>query len=187
MEIILTNKTNYSSRDLKKLFRLVAIDYKKKHFDFRFDSVRVRCIYRRIKDGFCGGYAYYNNNVVVMKLQKHPRSYGKKTFEQEIANTFHHELDHCRGRKHGEMISDHLRVTPIDEHFRVTQRAEKKRPGKKSPLEMVEHIGKLLSQWQTKKRRADNAIRRLNKRQKYFLKKHESLLSSEHRMAAISK
>lgn len=192
MKITLTNRTKYLSRDIKKLLRLVAIDYKKRFFNFKFDEVIVKVIYRRKRDGFHGGYAYYGKNYVTIKVSKEYKDYAGVTFEQNMAQTFQHELDHCRGLKHGEMVQhDHLRVTPITREFKIGMQKgytetsiEIKRSGKAMPLQHIERIGKLLRLWQTKKKRAENAIKKLQLKHRYYMKKHELAIASGSKMAA---
>ena len=97
IEIHLVNHTHYLSSDLMRIFKLVVDDYAKNFFDWKHESLIIRCVYRRLRDGFCGGWAYYNNNQITLKLSKDYKPYSSlRTFEQELANTLHHEI----GRAH---------------------------------------------------------------------------------------
>jgi len=168
--ILIRNQTHYYSKDIQKLFEACLREYRRLHFDFKFTSVNVRCIYRRTKDGFCGGYAWYNNNHVVMKLPKIKGSYGADTFEQRIARTFLHELDHCRGKSHGQMMSDKYRNVSFVVGFDIR---EKKEPVKKKQ-DVSTKQGKLMEQkkrWESKMKRFKTAIIKINRRVKYYEKR----------------
>lgn len=174
-KIQLENHTNYLSRDLKKLFTLVVNEYKRTRFNFKFNTVRVKCIYRRKKDSFCGGYAYYNNNLVVMKLPKVKSGYYQtETFEQNIARTFMHECDHCRGMKHGEMPDDKYRdVSFIPTDLIVKEKAEPKKV-KKTIDDKVNALLVRKENWEAKLKRCENALKKINTKIKYYEKKQKA-------------
>ncbi len=172
LTVKLDNSTHYRSRDLAKLFMVVFQNYKRERPDFTRTSMFVGCIYRRTKDGFCGGYAYYNSGHVVMKLPKvkTERGYSSNdTFAQGIARTFHHELDHCYGLKHGNMVSEHIRnVKYID--FDI---AEKSKPQKKEKTDDIKIISlqERRKKWESKIKRAKTAIVKINRTLKYYDRK----------------
>ena len=184
--IIINNKTHYFTKDLEKIFKEVLVKYKRVTFDFKFKTVRVTCIYRKTKDGFCGGYAWYNDNEVVMKLPKIKMGYGSDTFEQRLARTFHHELDHCRGKRHGDMVADkHRDVSYINDEFlvRVKKPIEKR---KKTNEDKIKSIWKRIESWSSKKKRAENAIKKLTKQVKYYQKKNQNAQRSIHKETELS-
>jgi len=177
--ILLNNQTHYNSRDLTKLFATVLKEYKRVSFNFKFDTVRVKCIYRRTKDGFCGGYAYYHNNIVVMKLPKSKMPYDSDTFEQRIARTFHHELDHCRGMKHGEMIKDSSRrLDYIGAEFHIKENGVKAKPVKTTDTK-IESLLKRKKSWESKRKRCETALKKLAKQIKYYEKKKSQQIPAE--------
>jgi len=168
LKITLKNETKYRSKDLKMLFEICFKAYKQTNWNLKYDNINVRCIYRRTKDGFCGGYAWYNHNAVVMKLPKEKRPYEKDTFEQRIARTFLHELDHCKGLRHGSMMADSQRnisFLPADISVEPYKEPEKK------TKEVADKVTVLLSRrkrWEGKLKRSQNAIRKINKQIKYY-------------------
>lgn len=174
--IILNNKTHYSSRDLKKLFGNLLKKYKKAHSDFFHKSVRITCIYNRYKDGFCGGYAYYNNNIVILKLPKEKIGYThhnglSDTFEQRLTRTFEHELDHCRGLKHRVMEKDSARdISHLDMSIVIGEKTKNKKNNNKSTDKLISLINRRKN-WETKAKRAATALKKLNMSIKYYQKK----------------
>jgi len=173
--IKLDNRTHYFSKDLNKLFALVLKEYKRLNFDFKFKTVNVKCIYRKTKDGFCGGYAYYNNNFVCMKLSKERRGYGTDSFAQAIARTFHHELDHCKGLSHGNMKAEHHRdISYVAPDFLIRE----KKPAvklKKTPDHKVTVLLERKKKWESKLKRCKNAITKIERQVKYYEKKKQTV------------
>lgn len=95
MKLKLKNNTQYFTKDLKKLFMLCLKSYKRTNFNFKHEVMNVTCNYRRIKDGFCGGYAYYNAPHVTMLLPKEDKPYAYiYSMEQgRSCNKYFHSVD----------------------------------------------------------------------------------------------
>jgi hypothetical protein len=173
--IQLTNQTHYNSRDLTKLFTIALAFYKRTAFDFKFTTVKVKCIYRRKHDGFCGGYAYYNNNFICMKLPKIKKGYDGETFEQTIMRTFLHELDHCRGRKHGDMPNDkHRNISFIPDGYSIKEK-EPKVKKKKTDDDKIAALIKRKKSWKTKMKRAETAMKKIDKQIVYYNRKRNKI------------
>lgn len=171
-KILLENHTKYYSRDLKRLLTLTVNEYKRTRFNFKFPTVRVKCIYRKTKDSFCGGYAYYNHNVVVLKLPKIKSGYYKgESFEQNIARTFMHECDHCRGMKHGEMPDDKKRDVSFVPADIVIKEKEEPKKVKKTVDDKVNALLARKEKWEAKLKRCQNALKKINTSIKYYEKK----------------
>lgn len=169
-EIKLNNKTKFRSDDLSKLFQLCYLHYHRLN-NVKFSWVGVLCIYRRVKDGFCGGYAYYNHNHITMKLPKDKRPYGHDSFEQRLARTFLHELDHCRGLTHGGMMNDthrNLSFLPSDIQVREYALKVKQIPTVNTKLES---LFKRKAKWESKIKRGQTAIKKINRQVKYYERK----------------
>lgn len=174
-KIDLENHTNYNSSDLKKLFSLVVNKYKRTRFNFKFDTLRIKCIYRKKKDGFCGGYAYYNNNLVVLKLPKVKTGYYEgETFEQNISRTLMHECDHCRGMKHGSMPDDKNRDVSFIPEDLIVRVKEKPKKVKKTDDDKINALLVRKKNWEAKLKRCENALKKINTKIKYYEKKQKA-------------
>lgn len=172
--IILTNKTHYNSKDLIKLFTLVFREYKRTAFNLKFPTIRITCEYRRIKDGFCGGYAYYNANYIEMRLPKIKAGYGNDTFEQNITRTFLHELDHCRGMKHGSMPNDLKRnISYLPADLIVREKKPKVKIKKTDDLKIQALLIRKKG-WESKLKRCNTALKKIAKQIKYYEKKQQN-------------
>jgi hypothetical protein len=195
--IKLTNKTDYFTRDLEKLFTLVLREYKRTTFDLKYTTLNVACVYRKRNDGTCNGYAWYNTNNIIVKL---PKNYNKKkltpfqkernaykdsiaeyvgveikpdgdTFEQHITRTFLHLIDICRGRTNGNIIDAQLRnisYLPDDLIVRVKQPPVKK---KKTDDTKLNVLNDRMKKWESKLKRCETAIKKIAKQIKYYEKK----------------
>lgn len=162
--INLKNKTRYLKRDLMRLFNY-ALKYYHKYYNFPA-RLNLTCINRRKDDGFCGGSAYYNSNLVTLKLPRQDK-YGSDNITQRIVRTLYHELMHCRGLKHGDMSQDCLIEIPDVSGFQLRRYAEIVKP--KTTID--DKIRKLLERrrnWESKLLRAENAIKKLDKKVKYY-------------------
>lgn len=195
--IFLTNKTEYFTKDLEKLFTLVLAEYKRTAFDFKFNTVNVMCVYRKRNDGSSNGSAFYNKNNIIIKL---PKDFNKKkltpaqkernvykniieeyvgeeikpdndTFEQHITRTFLHLLDFCRGRRNGDIINANLRnisYLPKDLIIKVKQPPLKK---KKTDTTKLLVLVSRMKKWVSKLKRCETAIKKIEKQVKYYQKK----------------
>lgn len=167
--IKLYNKTNYRESDLVRLLSICFEHYKRLN-PCKFTYVNVSCIYRKIKDGWCGGHAYIDSNNVTLKLPKQILKGSSGYYSiKEIANTFLHELDHCMGLRHGEMQADHKRdmsFLPLED----IQIREYAQPVKKIPTDhsKVDSLLNRKKKWESKIKRGQTAIKKINKQIRYY-------------------
>lgn len=173
-EIKIDNRTEYRTDDLRRIFWAVLRDYHRRVYD-RPRTVHVTCEYRRFKDGFCGGYAYYNSGTVTMKLPKELTGYGGESAVARIARTFHHELDHCRGRRHGEMEPDRNRDVSCVEGLELRRKAPAKAKPKATPDDKLEAMVTRRKRWESKAKRCTTAIRKLNRQIKAMERRRAAL------------
>ena len=101
----ITNKTDYSTRHLRKIF--LACE-KNEGTDPKHRDVEVRygC------DSGGRGYAWYNSNSVVMKLPKMKKDGSCQAEIHNVARVYIHEVGHNLNLKHREMMKWWL--IPID-------------------------------------------------------------------------
>ncbi len=183
--ISLVNRTDYNSRDLRAIFAAVLKQYHRSHA--KPERVNVVCEYRRKRDGFCGGYGWYDSYRMKIMLPKEPKdlvyagivvlkaeervsqSNGDYTLVQRVARTFHHELDHLRGLRHSEMKPDRKRELPDLTGFQLRHRAPKKEAEvDRSPDAKIERLRARMKRWESKKKRAETAIKTITRKIRYY-------------------
>jgi len=152
------NRTAYSSRDILKLCSRVHADYMKKKT--QPETVRLRVKYRRDRRSYWG-YAYYDNNIVILSMPK-----DRKIDSNELAHTFQHELDHCRGVRHSDMGECNRHRT-----------GEKWHKDREYPD--CSDIQIAFKAWTTKRKRAETAMRAINKKLRYYHRKQEKANGSQ--------
>lgn len=87
---------------------------------------------------------------------------------------FEHELAHCRGYQHKGMCSlnDYARATvenyPYLDGITISPRIEKKKPPGDRRRENEARIDARIASWETKLKRASNALKKLRRQKKYY-------------------
>jgi L-lysine 2,3-aminomutase len=113
-----------------------------------------------------------------MKLPKIKKGYDGETFEQTITRTFIHELDHCRGMKHGEMPDDRKRnISYLPADLIVGEKKAKVKV-KKTADDKITVLLKRKKTWETKFKRANTALKKIAKQIKYYQKKQQNTVES---------
>lgn len=170
--IAIYNKTKYQNRDIRRIVSTVMKEYWRTHT--KPERVSITCIYRRVRDGFCGGYAYYNSGVVVLKISKDADRVHSCRKDDDpamnIARTLLHELCHCRGLKHGDMAKDETFNVEYVRGFFLRFRQEPK-PKERTDEAKIIQLYDRKKRWFTKAKRAETAIRKINKSLHYYERK----------------
>jgi len=161
-DITIDNRTVYREDDLRRIFSAVLRDYHRRVSE-RPRTIVVRCVYRRLKDGFCGGYAHYNSGNVCLKLPKEPIIYQGEPAVERIARTLHHELDHCRGLRHGEMTHDANRDLSCVTGLTLRKRSLAKPKATPTPDDKLTRLIERRKRWETKAKRCESALRKLTR------------------------
>lgn len=176
-KITLDNRTEYRSDDILRIANAVMLGYHKAHATP--ETLRLKCIYRRIRDGFCGGYAYYNDNLVILKLSKDvDKVYERKEGDDQamnIARTILHELAHCRGLRHGDMRINGGHDSKFDVEyvrgFPVRMKAETKPAPAPTDQDKVAKLQARRKRWTAKVKRAETAIKKIDRALRYYERK----------------
>lgn len=100
----LTNQTKWQTRGLRRIFSACIAEVRKTDDNVNMRNMRVTVTMSR---RWVSGYAYYNRNIVRMKipsaavLESYRSAYQRHGgFSRTVANIFLHELGHCLGRRH---------------------------------------------------------------------------------------
>jgi len=188
---IIKNTSKFDSKKLRSLFcfvhTLIAKDLRigrLKHWDTLKIEIRHK------SHGFSGqaylGKVYGNGWDMILSLCYYPKDTVtglrttnadlKEYYLKETSQLFAHELMHSYGWKHHQFASYPLTKKELDkiqEKFGDVNFLKEKKSKPKVDYVQVrfERVNNNIKQWETKKKRAENALKKLYKKQKYYLKK----------------
>ena len=121
MKIQIDNKTDYSTKWLRKLFNRAQkqVERRLRNKHILINRLRVDVVYKKSLSSWTGGYAYLRGNYMRikvirpvdkmklerwskenMKILKKSREERMEYFPKRLVQTFIHELYHCYGYKH---------------------------------------------------------------------------------------
>ena len=173
-KVMIDNRTSYRTDDLLRIANAVMREYHKTYTTP--ETLRLTCIYRRIRDGFCGGEGWYYSNRVTLKLSKDVdkvKSRGESDDQaMNIARTILHELAHCRGLRHGDMgeggRDDHRYNVEYVREFPVREKAQPKAKPAPSIEDKLERLEARRKKVEARIKRAQNALRKVLKSIQYY-------------------
>jgi len=169
----ITNKTDYSTRQLRKIFMACE-----KNEGTNPKNRNIEVIYGRSKG--VRGYAWYNSNSVVIKLPKMKKDNSNQANIHQLARVYIHEVGHNLNLRHKEMMKWWL--MPVDfleegkVEFKSVALGPKKEIVKKSAVKTREEKAKKkLAEWEKKFNRAKTFVAKYKKKVKYYNKKKEEV------------
>lgn len=192
--INLINETQFLAKDLKKFFAIVLKNHNSKSLVKKVEVVTVKCINSR-KNVLT--YEYVSNGMITMKLPKEIALYnqsdslrvlndttgifeeaseerfGKESFEIQVAKFFQSALKASRGNYTPRYWSDILKNESVD-YLPANLKIREKNPVvkvKKTPDTKLVALKALRKNWESKMKRCENAIKKLDKKIKYYEKK----------------
>lgn len=163
------NKTDWDTRDLRRVFTAVLQENRKHEGPFA-RTLNITVVPARY-GGYYSGYAYFNTGSMRLRLPR-PKHGALDVFK--LAHLFEHELAHCRGYRHKGMctLNDwrHAKPESYPGLIGMTVRAT---PPKVRPK--VDHrqrryartLAKIKS-WKTKAKRAATALKKLERQRRYY-------------------
>lgn len=174
-KIRIVNKTNWSTRDLRRF----VVEAARREFGERGDnrSLNVTFTYVRHRDRHgSSGYAWYNTGSSVIRVGR------VITDKIDLAKVLCHEFAHNRGVTHAEMrgsalyrrIGNWRELAAWGEALPLTWKA----PKVKAKVSTLEHTDSKLVQiqasidrWQSKLKRAQTALKKYQRKAAYYQKK----------------
>lgn len=176
----LDNQTEWDTKELKELCKAVM-----KHEEISQTRQYIKVIYKK-RTGYSeeryGGYAYYNRKWVKMtvprpqvrkqvvsedgstKIAEVPHEFNAERFAQVLT----HELGHNRGLRHKDMPYSNRLDCKYVKDFKVGLAKPKKKPKRDLKQERYDKVLKQIKSWETKKKRAENALKKYNTKKKYY-------------------
>jgi hypothetical protein len=166
--IEIVNKTTYCTRDFRKIFTLAFREWHKNHL--RPSRIRVEITWK--EGGGIHGYAYFNSRLVYLQIPDRLKTESQWNDIGDFVDVFMHELFHCEGARHIDMKFNHSYYPKYNrEKFKgmVIKNLGLKSP-KPAPTtnDKMLRINERIKRWQSKAKRAANAIRKLQKSLKYY-------------------
>lgn len=175
MKLTIENKTNYKTKDLRKLF----LECMKRE---GVQNCYVKVKYSR--KSYINGYAWYNSYNVVMFFRKtkifhiagsngteYKRREITELTPEEIVRTsqvFIHELGHNRGLRHDEMVSSFNMDCSWTNEFQIRTNEKKPKPKRNLKQERYEHSQKKVKQLTTKLKRNQTLLKKWKKKVRYY-------------------
>lgn len=189
-KLVIKNKTNWDTRQLRRVFLAVLRHSEKFDGPLRASTLKVNVTWA--KKGYYSGCAYLNSGWMQIRLP------NKKWVNEMIDGVLHcqvkqvaveeldtfkagylfeHELAHCRGQSHKTMgvLNDWGHATPANypylEGMTVRRHASSAKPKPPAPERRHAAVLTKLAAWQSKKKRAETAIKKLARQRRYYEKK----------------
>ena len=159
------NETNYSTRDLRKLF---LAGLKHEGMDSKYYKIVVK--YRRENGAY--GYGSYNREWIQINLPKIQTNFPKNSHNglvKQVARTFIHEICHNRGLKHKEMDYDAIDTSWSDGYV-LRLKEEKPVEEKDLQIERFEHAKKMLNKHESRLKRQKHIVNKWKQKVKYYEK-----------------
>ena len=171
---IIKNTSKFDSKKLRSLFCFVhTLIAKDKHVGRLKHWNTLKIEIRHKSHGFSGraylGKVYGNGWDMFLSL-------SKGTSLRWLSQLFAHELMHSYGYDHHQYAKWPLTKKELDkiqEKFGDVNFLKEKKSKPKVDYVQVrfDRVNNNIKQWETKKKRAENALKKLYKKQKYYLKK----------------
>lgn len=189
MYLLLINKTKYSYKDLASFVRAGIRAYYKHHEGRRLPrryTVRVN----NFKGSQLGCAPYFRNDFTIYPSRApgdKPMSknyFGEGFCVEQMAEVIMHEMQHNDGKHHAEMHSNYLRAWGMDDEKAWWRKFEGKigleQPvvkKQKLPEAKIFRLQTRREAWISKKKRAENAIKKIDKSLKYYERKQAAKVS----------
>lgn len=160
----ITNKTNYSTRHLRKIF--LACERNE-----GTNSKYRRVVVKYSKTYHPHGYAWMDSNCVVIQLPKIKKDGSQRTYIHTVAQLYIHEVGHNLNLDHKDMASCWQMLIDFLEDGKI----EFKSVGSpKKPSEVNEEKArKKLAEREKKSNKAKTFVKKYQKKVKYYDKKKE--------------
>jgi hypothetical protein len=174
------NKTTFSTRDFRKIFTIAFREWHKKHIK----PQRIRVEISWTKRTGIHGYAWIGGHSVILRIPN-----AKKDLEEfspitiaDIISVFLHEVDHCSGTDHNDMAFRNKYYPEYDskkfEGMTVKNLGLKAPKPKPTTGDKIIQIAQRLKRWQSKEKRAQTAIKKLQRHLKRYQKVQVAELSN---------
>jgi len=167
------NNTNWRTDHLRAIItRVIREEFlpaKRKHVFIKIEYGKGGRYANR--DGMCGGYAWYNSTNMVIKVAQ------DQIDAVDFAHTVAHESAHCRGLKHRDMKGkpDYMRCGNWRERYAwaaeilIEVKAIKSQTKPNAQLLRFQQTVAGIERWETKLKRATNALKKLRTRKRYYV------------------
>jgi len=173
MKMKIKNETKWDTRDLRKLFKMVA-----KHEGYEPHTIEVT---PRGRGGGRGGLGYGWIRISIPHKYYMQGSDGRweKMELQElsgekikrIAKVLIHEIGHNRGLNHREMDSfSNIDVSFIPDDFVIRRKREKKKPKVDIKQKRYQHVLELIKKNERKLKATKTRLKKLYQKKKYYEK-----------------
>src|SRR5262245_9182223 len=178
-KLVIDNQTAWDTRALRTVF-LKVINENIKFEGPLLHGIKARVVYTR-RGGY-SGYAFYHSGRMTIRLPHPTRSRSTETRLPmldiyHVAHLVEHELAHCRGYKHKGMCglngwkNAKASYYPYLDGLTIGLKAEKPKPVVDKTAVKTERIAARIKSWETKLKRAENALKKLRKQQRYYAAK----------------
>lgn len=163
LKLNIINHTSYKTSDLRAVLKRTHRKFYNTHGKLSYVNVVVK----PGRNSGVSGYAWYHQHDVVLKISN--------KYEPDVAcvaRVAYHEMLHCIGWKHEDMADRHQYA--LDVSFVEGMCISKVVKEKKSAPTVIDNISKLESRkktWLSKLKRAENAIKKIDKKIKYYKNK----------------
>jgi len=192
-KITLKNETHLVTKDLKRFIKRCLEEFNKYYFIKHNYSHRlhVKILHKKIAN-WIGGYAYLNSRTMEIRI---PRNFKQidatlsgrsingipSTLIYECAQMIFHELEHCEGKHHKQMRNHWKNPYPIPwaNDYIISYKEPSTKQIKTPDMKLSKKLLSLENRknnWESKLRRAQNALKIINRQTNYYT----------NRMAALS-
>jgi len=189
---IIKNTSKFDSKKLRSLFCFIhTLIAKDKHASRLRHWNKLKIAIRHKSHGYSGqaylGKVYGNGWDMILSLCYYPKDIVtglrratnadlKEYYLKETSQLFAHELMHSYGYEHHQFAREPLTKKELDkiqEKFGDVNFLKEKKSKPKVDYVQVrfDRVSNNIKQWEIKKKRAENALKKLYKKQKYYLKK----------------
>lgn len=176
----INNKTTFSTRDLRKVFTIGFREWHKHHIKPRRIFVNVTWARR---DNIHGT-AWIGGTTINMMIPKRIRkALEMESFHKhDLISVFMHEVDHCSGTDHYDMAFRNKYCPDYDktkfEGITIRNLGLKAPKPKPTTGDKMLQIAQRLKRWQSKEKRAQTAIKKLQRQLKHYQKAQVAELSN---------
>lgn len=181
------NKTQWATRDLRRIFSAVLRDSNKWEGKLN-GAVRVTVVHSRT--GSFSGYAYLNSTVMRLRVPTPDSLKGAALDVFKLAYLFEHELAHCRGYVHEDMVGLNSWKCATETNYRYVagMTVAAKPPPKAKPKADVQVTRYLrvvagIDKRERERAKLERALSKLAAKRRYY----ERVLAVDGRLAALNK
>lgn len=163
------NKTKWNTKQLRAFLSRVAfeeLDAKQRK------GLQVQIVYNRAgrKADYVSGHAYLRSNLMQINIGAH------KVDKIDLAHTIAHEMAHTRGMTHAQMkgrpdyerVGNWRELYAWAEELPLEESQSKARPKQDVQSVRYRRVLEGIARWETKHKRAVNALKKLRKQRKYY-------------------